>query len=61
MALRLPVSSHKLHNRNNHKEKPMNDTLTLTGLVATLTLRITTSAGLDIASFRLASTQRHYD
>lgn len=39
----------------------MNDTLTLTGLVATLPRRVTTSEGLDIASFRLASTQLHYD
>ena len=35
--------------------------ITLTGLVATAPRRITTSAGLDIASFRLATTQRRYD
>lgn len=39
----------------------MNDTLTLTGLVATTPRRVTTGNGLDIASFRMASTQRHYD
>ena len=61
MALHLPVSSHKLHDRNKHKETTMNDTLTLTGLVATTPRRVTTGNGLDIASFRMASTQRHYD
>jgi single-strand DNA-binding protein len=37
------------------------DQVTLTGIVATTPRRITTSDGLDIASFRLASTQRRYD
>ena len=39
----------------------MTDTITITGLVATEPRRMTTSTGLDIASFRLASTQRRYD
>ncbi len=39
----------------------MTDTITITGFVATTPRRMTTSAGLDIASFRLASTQRGYD
>ncbi|MDJ0336554.1 single-stranded DNA-binding protein [Salinibacterium sp. G-O1] len=39
----------------------MTDTITLTGLVATTPRKITTSEGLDIASFRLASTTRRYD
>lgn len=37
------------------------DTITLTGLVATTPRHITTSEGLDIASFRLASTHRRFD
>ena len=37
------------------------DSVTLTGIVATTPRRLTTSTGLDIASFRYATTQRHYD
>lgn len=37
------------------------DTITLTGLVATTPRYLTTSEGLTIASFRLASSQRRYD
>ena len=39
----------------------MTDTITLTGLVATEPRHLTTSEGLPVASFRLASTQRRYD
>lgn len=39
----------------------MTDTITLTGLVATEPKHLTTSEGLPITSFRLASTQRRYD
>lgn len=39
----------------------MTDTTTITGIVATTPRRMTTSTGLDIASFRLASVQRRYD
>jgi single-strand DNA-binding protein len=39
----------------------MSDTITLTGLVATPPKHIVTSEGLQITSFRLASTQRRYD
>jgi single-strand DNA-binding protein len=39
----------------------MSDTITLTGLVATTPRHLTTSEGLAITSFRLASTQRRYD
>jgi single-strand DNA-binding protein len=39
----------------------MTDTLTLTGLVATTPRHLTTSEGLQITSFRLASTQRRFD
>ena len=39
----------------------MTDTITITGIVATTPRTLTTSSGLDIASFRLASTQRRYD
>ena len=39
----------------------MSDTITLTGLVATTPRHLTTSEGLSITSFRLASTQRRYD
>jgi len=39
----------------------MTDQITLTGIVATDPRRVTTTAGLDIVSFRLASTQRRYD
>jgi single-strand DNA-binding protein len=39
----------------------MTDTITLTGLVATPPRHITTTEGLEILSFRLASTQRRYD
>lgn len=38
----------------------MTDTITLTGLVATAPRHVTTSEGLPITSFRLASTQRRY-
>ena len=37
------------------------DRITLTGLAASTPRRITTSEGLDIASFRLASPHRRYD
>ncbi|MFB2586028.1 single-stranded DNA-binding protein [Herbiconiux liukaitaii] len=39
----------------------MPDLLTLTGVVATAPRHLTTNAGLDITSFRLASSQRRYD
>ena len=39
----------------------MNDLITLTGLVATIPNHITTSEGLSITSFRLASNQRRFD
>lgn len=39
----------------------MTDTITLTGLVATIPRHLTTSAGLPLTSFRLASTQRRFD
>jgi single-strand DNA-binding protein len=39
----------------------MPDTITITGLVATLPRHILTSEGLSITSFRLASTQRRFD
>ncbi|MGV8884754.1 MAG: single-stranded DNA-binding protein [Microbacteriaceae bacterium] len=39
----------------------MTDTITLTGLVATMPRHIATAEGLNITSFRLASTQRRFD
>ena len=39
----------------------MTDLISLTGLVATTPRHITTSEGLAITSFRLASSQRRYD
>ena len=39
----------------------MTDTITITGLVATTPRFVTTQQGLDICSFRLASTQRRFD
>lgn len=39
----------------------MNDTITLRGTVGTDPRQIQTATGLDITSFRLASTQRRYD
>jgi len=39
----------------------MTDTITLIGTVATDPRLVTTEAGLDISSFRLASTQRRFD
>lgn len=39
----------------------MTDYITLTGLVATTPRHITTSEGLAITSFRLASSQRRFD
>ena len=39
----------------------MSDTLTVTGLIATTPRHITTSEGLEITSFRLASSQRRFD
>ncbi len=39
----------------------MSDIITLTGLVATSPRHITTSEGLTITSFRLASNQRRFD
>ena len=38
-----------------------NDTITITGLVATTPRVITTEEGLTISSFRLASTRRQFD
>lgn len=37
------------------------DSITITGITATTPRKITTSAGLDIATFRLASAERHFD
>jgi single-strand DNA-binding protein len=39
----------------------MTDNITLTGIVATDPRMVTTEAGLDITSFRLACTQRRFD
>ena len=39
----------------------MNDTITLTGLVATTPRHIKTNEGLAITSFRMACSQRRYD
>lgn len=39
----------------------MSDTIGLTGLVATTPRHLTTSEGLSITSFRLASSQRRFD
>jgi single-strand DNA-binding protein len=39
----------------------MTDTITLTGIIATDPRVVTTEAGLDIVSFRLASTHRRFD
>lgn len=39
----------------------MTDTITLTGLVATVPHHLVTGEGLPITSFRLASTQRRFD
>jgi len=39
----------------------MSDNITITGLVATTPRHLITSEGLEITSFRLASTQRRYD
>lgn len=39
----------------------MSDLITLTGLVATTPRHLVTSEGLEILSFRLASSQRRYD
>jgi len=39
----------------------MSDEITVTGLVATTPRHLVTSEGLQITSFRLASTQRRYD
>lgn len=39
----------------------MSDNVTLNGLVATTPRHLITSEGLEITSFRLASTQRRYD
>jgi single-strand DNA-binding protein len=39
----------------------MSDTITLTGVVASLPRSLTTSEGLAISSFRLASAQRRFD
>ena len=39
----------------------MSDTLTVRGLIATTPRRVTTSEGLEITSFRLASAQRRFD
>lgn len=39
----------------------MTDVITVTGLVATTPRHITTSEGLEITSFRLASSQRKFD
>lgn len=39
----------------------MTDTITLTGIVATAPRHVTTSSGLAITNFRLASSQRKFD
>ena len=39
----------------------MNDTITLTGFVATAPRHLVTSGGLPITSFRMATNQRRYD
>ena len=39
----------------------MSDTLTVTGLIATTPRHVTTSEGVEILSFRLASNQRRFD
>ncbi|HWH27193.1 MAG TPA: single-stranded DNA-binding protein [Pseudolysinimonas sp.] len=39
----------------------MSDTITLTGIVATVPRHLVTGEGLPITSFRMASTQRRYD
>ncbi|RFA08779.1 hypothetical protein B7R54_05720 [Subtercola boreus] len=39
----------------------MPDTITLTGVIATTPRHITTTEGLEITSFRLASSQRRFD
>jgi len=39
----------------------MSDTITVTGLVATVPHHLVTGSGLAVTSFRLASTQRRYD
>jgi single-strand DNA-binding protein len=39
----------------------MSDTLTVTGLIATTPRHITTSEGVEILSFRMASSQRRFD
>ncbi len=39
----------------------MPDLITVTGVVATTPRHVTTNSGLEITSFRLASTQRRYD
>jgi single-strand DNA-binding protein len=39
----------------------MHDTITLTGLVATVPRHVVTAEGLQITSFRLASTSRRFD
>lgn len=39
----------------------MSDTITVTGLVATIPKHLVTGAGLAITTFRLASTQRRFD
>jgi single-strand DNA-binding protein len=45
-----------------HKEKIMsNNTITLTGVVATEPRHLITADGLTISSFRLASTRRRFD
>jgi single-strand DNA-binding protein len=43
------------------KDVIMTDNITLTGLVATTPRHLTTSEGLAITSFRLASSQRRFD
>lgn len=43
------------------KGETMSDTLTVTGLIATTPRRLTTSEGVVIVSFRLASSQRRFD
>ena len=43
------------------REKKMNDTITLTGIVATTPKHIVTSEQVTVTSFRLAATQRRFD
>jgi single-strand DNA-binding protein len=54
----LTILRSRIHER---KDVIMTDNITLTGLVATTPRHLTTSEGLAITSFRLASSQRRFD